>query len=72
MVDDVKDRHNRKLELNEIELENAKMIVSEAEAHIEMVKTEKLIKEIEWKTHKNRIKTLTINHNQVSIELKNK
>ena len=39
-VDSVKDRHDEKVRENEIELENAKTTVYEAEACIEMVTKE--------------------------------
>ena len=48
----VKDRHKEKVKTNEIELENAKIIVAEAEACTEMVTKDEFNKEIDQENMK--------------------
>ena len=49
MVDGIKDGHNEKVRENDIELEQAKITVAEAEARTKMVKKEEHDKAIEIK-----------------------
>ena len=72
MVDGVTTAHEEKLKLNEIEFENFKIRAAEAEACAEIVMKDEHNKEIEREKYQNSINKLKINHNQASIELKEK
>ena len=52
MIDSVKDRHEEKVKISEIDLENAKITAAEAEAYTEMVTKDDFNKEIDQENMK--------------------
>ena len=72
MEDGMEAEHEEKTQLKEIKIEKLETIEAEAEPHTTMVTKDECNKEIEREKNKNSVKILTINYNQVLIEVKKK
>ena len=72
MADGMEALHEKKVQLKEIEIERLETTEAKAEAYAEMVMKDEHNKEIEREKYKNSVKMLTINYNQVLIEVKKK
>ena len=72
MTDGMEAAHEEKTRLKEIEIEKLEMTEAEEEDYAAMVTKDECNKEIERENQKNSVKMLTINHNQVLIEVKKK